>query len=222
MNSLQHEKMKPKIAKVGLVLSSYLVRHELGSNEKLGWYFLDDYAEWLGQAEEHIADLLVLCPNVLDSGDMQLSVVITEAKYITESTLAEKRRESQKQLRDTVRRMRDAVFGSPERLDRELWLSRFSDLLLTGIQYTASDVVDLGHFAAPLEMDDAKLVSAATHTSSSQVLRKRQNARILSKSLIPTVRSKRCIRGLRQGLWSPLTGRTSRRPCYAGPSSKMK
>jgi S-DNA-T family DNA segregation ATPase FtsK/SpoIIIE len=131
---------------LGLVLSSYLVRHELGVSHKLGWYFLDDYAEWLGQAEEHIADLLILCPEVLDGGEMRLSVVITESKYVIETALAEKRRESQKQLRDTVRRMRDALFGSPERLDRELWLSRFSDLLLTGIQYTASDTIDLGAF----------------------------------------------------------------------------
>jgi len=131
---------------LGLVLSSYLVRHELGVSHKLGWYFLDDYAEWLGQAEEHIADLLVLCPEVLVDGEMRLSVVITESKYVMETALAEKRRESQKQLRDTVRRMRDALFGSPERLDRELWLSRFSDLLLTGVQYTASDKIDLAAF----------------------------------------------------------------------------
>ena len=26
-------------------------------------------------------------------------------------------------------------FGTPERLDRDLWLSRFSDLLINGIQF---------------------------------------------------------------------------------------
>src|SRR5262249_457955 len=123
---------------MGLVLSSYLVRYELGPDRRLGWYFLDDYAEWLGQAEEPIADLLVLCPEILPNGEMRLSAVITESKYVLDTALAESRRESQRQLRDTVRRIRDALFGSPERLDRELWLSRFSDLLLTGIQYTAS------------------------------------------------------------------------------------
>ena len=131
---------------MGLVLSSYLLRHELGASKKLGWYFLDDYAEWLGQSEEQIADLLVLSPEILDSGKMRLSVIVAESKYIVESSLSEKRRESQKQLRDTVKRIREALFGSPERLDRELWLSRFSDLLLTGVTYSAGDAVDLGAF----------------------------------------------------------------------------
>src|SRR6266498_2401321 len=130
---------------MGVVLSSYLVRHELGQAGKLGWYFLDDYSEWLGQREEQIADLLVLCPEIVN-GEMRLSAIVTESKYILESVLAERRQESQKQLRDTVRRIRDALFGSPERLDRELWLSRFSDLLLSGIQYSAGEVVDLGAF----------------------------------------------------------------------------
>ena len=59
------------------------------------------------------------------------------------SSLAAKRKESQKQLRDTVRRINDAIFGDPKRLDRDLWLSRFSDLMLNGIQYPANSPIDL-------------------------------------------------------------------------------
>jgi len=131
---------------MGVVLSYFLVRQELGQDKRMGCYFLDDYAEWLGEEGEQIADLLVISPEILPDGTRQLSIVVTEAKYIGDSSFAEKRKESQKQLRDSIRRIEQALFGDPPRLDRDLWLSRFSDLLLTGIPYSAGDPVDLVGF----------------------------------------------------------------------------
>lgn len=131
---------------MGVVLSHYLVKWELGQERKIGYYFLDDYSEWLGQPEEHIADLLILSPEVDGSGGKQLSVVVTEAKYIQEASLTDKRKDSQKQLRDTVRRIEQALFGRPDRLDRDVWLARFSDLLLSGIPYAAGEDLDLNGF----------------------------------------------------------------------------
>ena len=128
---------------MGVVLSRYLIRQELGTNRRLGWYFLDDYAEWLGQREEQIADILALSPERTGDGGLQLDVIIAESKYIDYGGLATKRKESQKQLRDTVRRIHDAIFGDPKRLDRDLWLSRFSDLMLNGIQFPANFPIDL-------------------------------------------------------------------------------
>lgn len=128
---------------IGVVLSRYMIRHELGTHRHFGWYFLDDYAEWLGQREEQIADILALAPEQTPDGKLQLAVVISESKYIDHATLAAKRKESQKQLRDTVRRINDAIFGDPKRLDRDLWLSRFSDLMLNGIQFPANSPIDL-------------------------------------------------------------------------------
>lgn len=128
---------------MGVVLSRYLIRHELGTNRRFGWYFLDDYAEWLGQREEQIADILALSPEQTADGGLQLAVIIAESKYIGYESLASKRKESQKQLRDTVRRIHDAIFGDPKRLDRDLWLSRFSDLMLNGIQFPANSPIDL-------------------------------------------------------------------------------
>jgi len=128
---------------MGVVLSHYMIRHELGTNRRFGWYFLDDYAEWLGQREEQIADILALSPEQTQDGKLQLAVIITEAKYIDHANLAAKRKESQKQLRDTVRRINDAIFGDPKRLDRDLWLSRFSDLMMNGIQFPANSPIDL-------------------------------------------------------------------------------
>ncbi len=128
---------------IGVVLSRYMIRHELGTNRLFGWYFLDDYAEWLGQREEQIADILALIPEQTQDGKLQLAVIISESKYIDHASLAAKRKESQKQLRDTVRRINDAIFGDPKRLDRDLWLSRFSDLMLNGIQFPANSPIDL-------------------------------------------------------------------------------
>lgn len=123
---------------LGIVLSRFLLSHELGLNATLGWYFLDDYSDWLGQREEQIADILALSPEEAIDGSLRLAVLVAEAKYIDEGSLASKRKESQRQLRDTVRRVTDAVFGSPERLDRTLWLARLSDLILDGVQVSAS------------------------------------------------------------------------------------
>lgn len=128
---------------MGVVLSRYMIRQELGPDRRFGWYFLDDYAEWLGQREEQIADILALTPEQADDGTLKLAVIIAESKYIDHASLSAKRKESQKQLRDTVRRIYDAIFGDPRRLDRDLWLSRFSDLMLNGIQFPANSPMDL-------------------------------------------------------------------------------
>jgi len=128
---------------MGVVLSRYMIRHELGATRRFGWYFLDDYAEWLGQREEQIADILALTPEQTADGKLQLAVIVSESKYIDHPSLSAKRKESQKQLRDTVRRIHDAIFGDPQRLDRDLWLSRFSDLILNGILFPANSPIDL-------------------------------------------------------------------------------
>lgn len=128
---------------IGVVLSRYMIRHEIGAVRRFGWYFLDDYAEWLGQREEQIADILALAPEQTADGQLQLAAIIAESKYIDIANLSAKRKESQKQLRDTVRRINDALFGNPKRLDRELWLSRFSDLMLSGIQFPANSPIEL-------------------------------------------------------------------------------
>jgi DNA segregation ATPase FtsK/SpoIIIE, S-DNA-T family len=131
---------------MGVVLSRFLVHRELGLDGYYGWYFLDDYAEWLGQREEQIADLMALSPEHTSEGRLRLAVVIAEAKYIDASGLSVKRRESQKQLRDSLKRIGDALFGNPERLDRELWLSRLSDLILDGVRFPASSGIDMGRW----------------------------------------------------------------------------
>jgi S-DNA-T family DNA segregation ATPase FtsK/SpoIIIE len=117
---------------IGLVLSRALVAEELGGHAAVAWFLLDDYAEWLGQREEGIADILALCLVVGEGGAPHLRAIVTEAKYVDQSGSAEASRKSRQQLRQTVARIDDALFGDPGRLDRDLWLSRIADLLLDG------------------------------------------------------------------------------------------
>jgi S-DNA-T family DNA segregation ATPase FtsK/SpoIIIE len=98
----------------------------------VAWFLLDDYAEWLGQKEQGIADILALSVGRGLSGTPTLRAVVTEAKYVGAEGLADARRTSKQQLRQTVQRIEDALFGDPGRLDRDLWLSRIADLLLDG------------------------------------------------------------------------------------------
>ncbi|NYF33827.1 FtsK/SpoIIIE domain-containing protein [Sphingopyxis sp. JAI108] len=117
---------------VGLVLSRALVAEEMGGDAAVAWFLLDDYAEWLGQKEEGIADILGLSLGVGEDGQPCLRAIVTEAKYVDQSGAAEATRKSRSQLRQTVARIDDALFGDPGRLDRDLWLSRIADLLLDG------------------------------------------------------------------------------------------
>ena len=123
---------------IGVVLSKYLIQREVGEGRYFGWYFLDDYADWLGQKEEQIADILALSPEETDDGAKRLAVVISESKFIDHANLSVKRKESQKQLRQTFDRIAKALFGDPGRLDRDIWLSRFSDMVLNGIHFPAN------------------------------------------------------------------------------------
>ncbi len=117
---------------IGLVLSRALVAEEFGPRTSVAWFLLDDYAEWLGQREQGIADILALSVGMDANGAPTLRAVVTEAKYVALSSSADAQRTSRRQLTDTVQRIEDALFGDPGRLDRDLWLSRIADLLLDG------------------------------------------------------------------------------------------
>src|SRR5205807_10103098 len=65
---------------IGVVLSRFMLRHELGLAGFHGWYFLDDYADWLGQKEEQIADILALSPAQVPGGPLRLTILLSESK----------------------------------------------------------------------------------------------------------------------------------------------
>ncbi|WNZ26736.1 DNA translocase FtsK [Leptolyngbya sp. NK1-12] len=127
---------------MGVVLSKALITAEMGAQNPIGWYFLDDYASWLGQKEGQIADIMAISPQYVD-GESILKVIVSEAKYVDVAGLADARKTSQNQLRQTVDRIADALFISPGRLDRDLWLSRLSDLLLDGIEFSSDNKLNV-------------------------------------------------------------------------------
>lgn len=125
---------------IGLVLSRFLIEDEIGTKHHIGWFFLDDYADWLGQKEEHIADILAFSPQM--NGDRhQLVAIVGEAKLVTSDGVSSARRTSEVQLRETLARIQDALFGDPGRLDRDLWLGRFADLILDGVEVAPGEQI---------------------------------------------------------------------------------
>ena len=119
---------------IGLVLSRYLLAEEFkaaaGGGQVLTAYFLlDDYASWLSQPESRIADILAL--NVEEREEsVRVVISIVESKYIAEDGLAKARRDSKDQLLATLGMFREALFGDPGRLDRDVWLARLADMLV--------------------------------------------------------------------------------------------
>lgn len=119
---------------LGLVFSRQLLDEEfsaiVGEGQALTVYFLlDDYASWLSQPESRIADILALC---VEEREERVRVVISivEAKYVAIEGLAKARRDSKDQLLATLGMFREALFGAPGRLDRDVWLARLSDMLI--------------------------------------------------------------------------------------------
>lgn len=119
---------------IGLVLSRHLLSEEFKKSAVSGqvltaYYLLDDYASWLSQPESRIADILAL--NVEESEEgVRVGISIVESKYVGADGLAKARRDSKDQLLATLGMFREALFGDPGRLDRDVWLARLADLLI--------------------------------------------------------------------------------------------
>ncbi|KDC42575.1 FtsK/SpoIIIE family protein [Bordetella bronchiseptica GA96-01] len=119
---------------IGLVLSRHLLSEEFkalaGGGPTLTAYFLlDDYASWLSQPESRIADILALNVEEKDEG-VRVVISIVESKYVGADGLAVARRSSRDQLLTTLGLFREALFGDPGRLDRDVWLARLADMLM--------------------------------------------------------------------------------------------
>ncbi len=118
---------------IGLVLSRHLLAEEFrsaaGGQVLTAYFLLDDYASWLSQPESRIADILAL--NVEEHEEnVRVVISIVESKYVAADGLAKARRESKDQLLATLGMFREALFGDPGRLDRDVWLARLADMLL--------------------------------------------------------------------------------------------
>ncbi len=119
---------------IGLVLSRHLLAEEFrasagGAQVLTAYFLLDDYASWLSQPESRIADILALNVEEKDEG-IRVVISIVESKYVAIDGLAKARRDSKDQLLATLGIFREALFGDPGRLDRDVWLARLADMLI--------------------------------------------------------------------------------------------
>ncbi|HBP6280117.1 TPA: DNA translocase FtsK [Pseudomonas aeruginosa] len=119
---------------IGLVLSRHLLSDEFKQGGRVSqaltaYFLLDDYASWLSQPESRIADILALSVEETEER-IQVVIAIVESKYVSADGLAKARRDSKDQLLATLGMFREALFGDPGRLDRDVWLSRLADLLI--------------------------------------------------------------------------------------------
>ena len=119
---------------IGLVLSRYLLAEEFKASASGGqvltaYFLLDDYASWLSQSESRIADILALNVEEREEG-VRVVISIVESKYVSADGLAKARRDSKDQLLATLGMFREALFGDPGRLDRDVWLARLADMLI--------------------------------------------------------------------------------------------
>lgn len=119
---------------IGLVLSRHLLVEEFGAAAGGGqvltaYFLLDDYASWLSQPESRIADILALNVEEREDG-VRVVISIVESKYIAADSMAKARRDSKDQLLATLGMFREALFGDPGRLDRDVWLARLADMLI--------------------------------------------------------------------------------------------
>lgn len=126
---------------IGVVLSQALLRTEFDTDFPC-WYFLDEYASWLGQKEGKIADIMCIAPVQGENGRF-LKVLISESKYVRANNMSTAKKESQKQLHETVERLNNALFQLPPRLDVDLWLARISDLLAAGMELPSKSSFDI-------------------------------------------------------------------------------
>ncbi len=119
---------------IGLVLSRHLLAEEFkalasGGQVLTAYFLLDDYASWLSQPESRIADILALNVEEKEEG-IRVVISIVESKYVDTDGVAAARRSSKDQLLTTLGLFREALFGDPGRLDRDVWLARLADMLI--------------------------------------------------------------------------------------------
>ena len=116
---------------IGVVLSMERLKRALEAPEdRIGWFFLDDYASWFGLKEDSIADVLAIAPGLDAQGVPHLSLMIAEAKFVGSANARDQANKSRKQLHATVNRITRALDPERSRIDRSMWLHRIGDLML--------------------------------------------------------------------------------------------
>ena len=120
---------------IGVVLSMQRIKAtlEIDDSRHVGWFFMDDFASWLGQKEEQIADIMAIAPHI-KGGQPVLRIAITEAKLVSAQGHQAHMKTSARQLSETIKRISRALDPKQQRIDRQVWLNRIGDLMIEGME----------------------------------------------------------------------------------------
>jgi S-DNA-T family DNA segregation ATPase FtsK/SpoIIIE len=124
---------------MGVVLSSFLAGSFLGSTQRRGWFFVDDYAEWLGQKEGALADLLAIRITPSPEGTPRIDILVTEAKFVADGGLSVSRNKSKDQVLQTIEKLHDALVVNPPAVDQPAWLAKLGEMIVGGIDFSNQD-----------------------------------------------------------------------------------
>ena len=115
---------------LGLVLSQRelerMLRHDRDS--RTGWFFLDDYRDFLDLSGE-MADILAIDFSEGPDG-REVRLIVAEAKYCSRDTLPQHRKKSQRQLESTFTALSNRLMDGQASLAPAIWRNRLADMVL--------------------------------------------------------------------------------------------
>ncbi|MGB8843625.1 MAG: FtsK/SpoIIIE domain-containing protein [Aliidongia sp.] len=115
---------------LGLVLAQREIDRLLksGRENRTGWFFLDDFREWLDLTGE-MADILAVDFSMGPDGP-EVRLVLAEAKYAGRDNLVEHRKRSLRQLESTFTALQHRLLDPASTLDPAIWRHRIADMVL--------------------------------------------------------------------------------------------
>lgn len=115
---------------LGLVLAQREIDRLLkaGRENRTGWFFLDDFREWLDLTGE-MADILAVDFSIGSEGP-EVRLVLAEAKYAGRDNLTEHRKRSLRQLEATFTALQHRLLDPRSTLDPAIWRHRIADMVL--------------------------------------------------------------------------------------------
>lgn len=115
---------------LGLVLTQREIDRLLkaGRETRTGWFFLDDFRDWLDLSGE-MADILAVDFSVGPAGP-EVRLVVAEAKYVGRDNMVEQRKRSLRQLESTFTALHHRLLDASSTLDPAIWRHRIADMVL--------------------------------------------------------------------------------------------
>lgn len=95
---------------------------------RTGWFFLDDFRDWLDLSGE-MADILAVDFSIGPEGP-EVRLILAEAKYASRETLVEHRKKSLRQLESTFTALHHRLMDAASTLDPAIWRHRIADMVL--------------------------------------------------------------------------------------------